>query len=117
MPLYEYKCHSCGAVFEVRQTFADEPLHTHDSCGGEVERLISVPSLQFKGTGWYVTDYANKSSSNGKNSEQKSEGKNSKDSKGESGSSEASKSSEKTSEAKPAAPASSSTDKKSDKKA
>lgn len=58
MPIYEYSCHGCGKKFEVRQKFADEPLTTHPDCGGEVERLISAPSLHFKGTGWYVTDYA-----------------------------------------------------------
>jgi len=58
MPLYDYRCHKCGETFEVRQKFSDEPLQTHEGCGGEVERLISVPALQFKGTGWYVTDYA-----------------------------------------------------------
>jgi putative FmdB family regulatory protein len=57
MPLYDYKCHKCGKVFEVRQKFADEPLKVHDECGGEVHRMISAPALQFKGTGWYVTDY------------------------------------------------------------
>lgn len=57
MPLYDYKCHGCGKVFEVRQRFSDEPLRVHEECGGELERLISVPALQFKGSGWYVTDY------------------------------------------------------------
>jgi putative FmdB family regulatory protein len=57
MPLYEYKCAVCGNVFEVRQKFSDEPLHAHPGCGGAVERLISAPTLQFKGSGWYVTDY------------------------------------------------------------
>jgi putative FmdB family regulatory protein len=57
MPLYEYHCHRCGRKFDVRQRFADEPLTVHEGCGGEVERLISTPTLQFKGTGWYVTDY------------------------------------------------------------
>jgi putative FmdB family regulatory protein len=57
MPLYEYQCKGCGKKFEVRQKFADKPLTTHDICGGEVERLISAPTLHFKGTGWYVTDY------------------------------------------------------------
>jgi putative FmdB family regulatory protein len=57
MPLYEYNCKGCGKKFEVRQKFADEPLTVHESCGGEVERLISAPSLHFKGTGFYVTDY------------------------------------------------------------
>jgi putative FmdB family regulatory protein len=58
MPIYEYKCHGCGKTFDVRQKFADEVLRVHQECGGELERLISVPSLQFKGSGWYVTDYA-----------------------------------------------------------
>ncbi len=61
MPLYEYKCASCGEVFEVLQKFSDEPLATHPACGGPVERLLSPPAFQFKGTGWYVTDYARKS--------------------------------------------------------
>jgi len=58
MPLYEYACHRCGRNFEVIQKFSDEPLTTHEGCGGELERLISPPALQFKGSGWYVTDYA-----------------------------------------------------------
>ena len=57
MPLYDYRCHKCGETFEVRQSFSDAPLETHEGCGGTVERLISLPALQFKGTGWYVTDY------------------------------------------------------------
>jgi putative FmdB family regulatory protein len=58
MPLYDYRCHKCGETYEVRQRISEEPLTTHEGCGGMVERLISVPALQFKGTGWYVTDYA-----------------------------------------------------------
>ena len=58
MPLYDYRCHKCGETFEVRQKFADELLKVHEGCGGEVERLISAPALQFKGTGFYITDYA-----------------------------------------------------------
>jgi putative FmdB family regulatory protein len=58
MPLYEYKCHSCGKIFEVIQKFSDEPLKTHPECGGEVERLISRSAFQLKGSGWYATDYA-----------------------------------------------------------
>lgn len=57
MPLYEYKCASCGDVFEVIQKFSDEPLHEHPGCGGAVERLISVSALKFKGSGFYVNDY------------------------------------------------------------
>lgn len=59
MPLYEYRCQSCGKKFEALQKFSDEPLTVHPECGGgPVEKLISSPSFQFKGTGWYVTDYA-----------------------------------------------------------
>jgi putative FmdB family regulatory protein len=58
MPLYEYRCHACGKTLEVLQKFSDEPLTKHEGCGGELERLISLSSLKFKGSGWYVTDYA-----------------------------------------------------------
>ena len=58
MPLYEYKCHLCGQTFEVMQKFSDQALRVHEHCGGQVERLLSPPALQFKGSGWYVTDYA-----------------------------------------------------------
>ena len=62
MPLYEYLCHSCNKKFEVIQKFSDEPLSVHPDCavppGGPVEKLISAPAFHFKGTGWYVTDYA-----------------------------------------------------------
>jgi putative FmdB family regulatory protein len=76
MPLYEYKCASCGDVFEVIQKFSDEPLHEHPGCGGPVERLISASALQFKGSGWYVTDYGRNSSGSDKHkSEAKSAGK------------------------------------------
>lgn len=63
MPLYEYKCEGCGETFEVIQKFADEPLKVHEKCGGAVHRLMSAPSFQFKGSGWYATDYAKSSSS------------------------------------------------------
>jgi putative FmdB family regulatory protein len=76
MPLYEYKCHRCGRNLEVQQKFADEPLTIHEGCGGELERLISVPTLQFKGSGWYVTDYPrNGSSTNGSRSSSSQETK------------------------------------------
>ena len=58
MPMYEYKCDQCGQVFEVIQRFSDDPLTTHEGCGGHVERLISAPAFQFKGSGFYITDYA-----------------------------------------------------------
>ena len=75
MPLYEYQCSKCGSVFEVRQKFSDEPLTVHEGCGGEVVRLLSAPALQFKGTGWYVTDYARASTNREKNESGKSDGK------------------------------------------
>ncbi len=86
MPLYEYRCDACGDVFEVMQKFSDAPLETHPGCGGRVEKLLSPPALQFKGTGWYVTDYARKSgSSNGSaKSEKKTETKSESKSSGES---------------------------------
>ena len=66
MPLYEYRCEKCGEQFEVIEKFSDEPLTTHEKCGGMVHRLISAPALQFKGSGWYITDYAkNKGGDNG----------------------------------------------------
>ena len=76
MPIYEYKCNSCGKKFEKIEKFSDAPLETHEDCGGPVERLLSAPALQFKGTGWYVTDYAKSNSgSPGKNGhESKKEG-------------------------------------------
>jgi putative FmdB family regulatory protein len=67
MPLYEYECEKCGDQFEVMQKFSDEPLKIHEKCGGPVHRLLSAPALQFKGSGWYITDYAKggNSSTNG----------------------------------------------------
>jgi len=63
MPLYEYHCKKCGR-FENLQKLSDGPLSSCPTCGGAVERLVSAPAFQFKGTGWYVTDYA-KSGSEG----------------------------------------------------
>lgn len=60
MPLYEYECEACGRRFEMIQRFSDPPQETCVSCGGPVHKLISSPAIQFKGTGWYVTDYAAK---------------------------------------------------------
>ncbi|HYO81276.1 MAG TPA: FmdB family zinc ribbon protein [Bryobacteraceae bacterium] len=73
MPLYEYKCKQCGKQIEVMQRFSDEPLKVHEDCGGEMERLLSAPALQFKGSGWYITDYAR--SGNGGAGNKKSETK------------------------------------------
>ncbi len=62
MPLYEYRCKSCKHQFEVIQKFSDDPIRVCPKCGLEVEQLLCVPTVQFKGSGWYVTDYAHKSS-------------------------------------------------------
>jgi len=61
LPLYEYQCRKCGKRFEKIQKFSDPPLETHEKCGGAVQRLLSSPAIQFKGSGWYITDYARKS--------------------------------------------------------
>ena len=62
MPLYEYECEAeNGRRFEIIQKFSDEPLTVCPTCGGTVRRLISSPAIQFKGSGWYITDYAKKS--------------------------------------------------------
>lgn len=60
VPLYEYECQTCGHRFEMLQKMADSPLTVCVKCEGEVERLLSSPAIQFKGTGWYITDYARK---------------------------------------------------------
>lgn len=58
MPIYEYECDGCGHTFEVMQKFSDEPVAVCTRCSGPVHRVLSAPGLVFKGTGWYVTDYA-----------------------------------------------------------
>jgi putative FmdB family regulatory protein len=63
MPLFEYECDSHGHRFEVIQKLSDAPITTCQTCGGPVHKLPSSPAIQFKGTGWYVTDYARKSGS------------------------------------------------------
>lgn len=66
MPLYEYKCDACGATFELIQKFSDPPADTCQKCGkGPVQKLVSSPAFQFKGSGWYITDYAQKGKSSG----------------------------------------------------
>src|SRR5580693_1130633 len=57
MPIYEYRCSKCGKTFEKIQKFVDPPVEVHEDCGGPVERLISTSALQFKGSGFYITDY------------------------------------------------------------
>ena len=60
MPLYEYECDTCGHRFEVIQKFSDAPHTTCPKCGGAVRKLLSSPAIQFKGSVWYITDYARK---------------------------------------------------------
>ncbi len=61
MPLYEYRCLKCGIHLEKIQKFSDPPLTNCEKCDGKLERLLSSPAIHFKGSGWYVTDYARKS--------------------------------------------------------
>jgi putative FmdB family regulatory protein len=86
LPLYEYRCKKCGKLFEKIRKFSDPPLKTHEECGGAVERLLSSPAIQFKGSGFYITDYPKKSASSDASSAGSSES-------GSKGSAEAAKSS------------------------
>jgi putative FmdB family regulatory protein len=91
MPIYEYSCKKCGAHMEVMQKVSDKPLARHAKCGGKLEKEWSRTGFQFKGSGWYVTDYAGK----------KSEAKESKETKAESSSSASESKSESSTKAKP----------------
>lgn len=68
MPLYEYRCRQCHSVLEILQRASDEPLKICPKCGGELQKLISRSAIQFKGSGWYVTDYARRQPNNGQSS-------------------------------------------------
>jgi putative FmdB family regulatory protein len=81
MPLYEYQCQKCGHRFERIQKFSDAMVKKCPECGGKVEQMICAPAVQFKGSGWYVTDYAKKSQGGSSKSESKSDS----DGKGDSG--------------------------------
>ena len=63
MPLYEYQCDACANRFEVIQKYSDAHIDVCPTCGGTVKKLFSSPAIQFKGTGFYITDYARKSES------------------------------------------------------
>jgi putative FmdB family regulatory protein len=84
MPLYEYQCKKCHHRFERIQKFSDPHVKKCPDCGGPVEQMVSAPAVQFKGSGWYVTDYAKKpaggssSSSNGESGSKKEDKKDSK---------------------------------------
>ncbi len=69
MPIYEYICKKCSTTFEKRQGVSDEPMKTCERCDGEVEKKWSLSGFQFKGEGWYVTDYANKKAGGSEKSE------------------------------------------------
>jgi putative FmdB family regulatory protein len=60
VPLYEYQCKKCKHRFEKIQKFSDRVVKKCPECGGPVEKLLSASAVQFKGSGWYVTDYAKK---------------------------------------------------------
>lgn len=68
MPIYEYLCSECGKQLEVRQSINDAPLTVCEECGGKLEKQWSLSGFQFKGAGWYVTDYAGKNAANGNGS-------------------------------------------------
>jgi putative FmdB family regulatory protein len=75
MPLYEYECKKCGHRFEKIQLYSARMVKKCPECGGQVEQMISAPAVQFKGSGWYVTDYAKKSSSPGSSGDSASKDK------------------------------------------
>jgi putative FmdB family regulatory protein len=104
MPLYEYQCDACGHRFEVIQKFSDAPLESCEKCGGTVRKLLSSPAIQFKGSGWYITDYARagKSDASSSSSSAKSE------SSASSSESKSDSKSETKTESKPATPTTSS---------
>jgi putative FmdB family regulatory protein len=110
VPLYEYECPEDG-VFEQMQKFSDPPVAACPKCGGPVEKLLSAPAIQFKGSGWYITDYARKGKGDGSparsDKSENSDKTDSKDSGSGSKSSDSSSSSTTT-----GAPGGSSTDKK-----
>ena len=75
MPLYEYECDACGQRFEAIRKFSESDLDVCSLCGkGPVRRLISSPAIQFKGTGWYITDYSSKGKAAGSESSSSSKG-------------------------------------------
>src|SRR5689334_13477985 len=75
MPIYEYSCKKCGAHVEAMQKISDAPLTRHAKCGGRLEKEWSRTGFQFKGTGWYVTDYAGRKADASESKESKAESK------------------------------------------
>jgi putative FmdB family regulatory protein len=80
VPLYEYQCKKDGR-FELIRRFSDPPLKKCPTCGGPIEKLVAAPAIQFKGSGWYVTDYAKKSGGDAKNGDSKASDSKASDSK------------------------------------
>ena len=74
MPLYEYQCEACAHRFEVIQKFSDAPIGVCPKCNGVVKKLLSSPAIQFKGSGWYITDYARAGKSEGGTTTPKADG-------------------------------------------
>lgn len=72
MPIYEYRCHGCSKHFEKRQNVSDKPLTECEECGGKLEKQWSLSGFQFKGEGWYVTDYSGKKAAAGNSTAEKS---------------------------------------------
>lgn len=75
MPIYEYQCNQCKERHEIIQSISDTPLTHCPKCGGEMKKLMSAPAIQFKGSGFYKTDYASSSSSSSSSSAPKPESK------------------------------------------
>ncbi len=100
MPLYEYECKKCHHRFERIQKFSDPHVKKCPKCGGPIEQVISAPAVQFKGSGWYVTDYAKKSSTGSASSSSNGDSASSKDAKPKSEDSSKTESSSKTDTAK-----------------
>lgn len=73
MPIYEYECRKCKAHTEAFQKVSDKPLTKCPKCGGRLEKRISAPAIQFKGSGWYVTDYARKATKESDSTSEKTE--------------------------------------------
>jgi putative FmdB family regulatory protein len=105
MPLYEYQCDTCGHRFEAIQKFSDAPLDTCPKCGAGVRKLQSAPAIQFKGAGWYITDYAKKDSVSAGKSSESSSGTDGPATAAKSGSDAAASTSKESGGAAPAAPA------------
>jgi putative FmdB family regulatory protein len=101
LPLYEYQCKKCHSLTERIQKFSDSPLTVCPHCGGELEQLLSAPAIQFKGSGWYVSDYAKKPSAGSTAKGNGSEASSTSESKAE-GKSETTKSESASSESAPA---------------